>query len=105
MLLRIDHTTSLYGGIGRYHSRATCDPPRPPGPPPSLPGRTSVRFIVVAPPLLNTSYIRIMALWLYDIDPRYPGDHASMKPCVHTPGMPYFVICAISKLANHGISP
>ena len=25
----------------------------------------------------------------------------STKPCVHTPGMPYLVSCAISKFANH----
>src|SRR3989304_9699883 len=28
-----------------------------------------------------------------------------MNPCVHTPGMPYLIICAISKFENHGSSP
>ncbi len=36
---------------------------------------------------------------------RYPGDHMSTNPCVQTPGMPYFVICDISKLAIAGSSP
>ena len=46
-----------------------------------------------------------MPLWFDDMNARYPGDHMSTNPCVHTPGIPYFVICAISKFAIIGSSP
>src|SRR5262245_20454237 len=97
----MDHVTSRYGGEGRYHSRVVCDP-RPGGP---SPGPSTRRRIVVAPPLPNVSYMRSMPLWFDAMKPRYPGDHMSTKPWVHTPGMPYFVIWDISKFENHGSSP
>src|SRR5262245_27523259 len=96
----MDHSTSLYGGIGRYHSRLVW-----PAPGPALSGGATLRFIVFAPPLPKVSYIRIIPLWFDDMKARYPGDHTSTKPCVHTPGIPYLIICAISKLENQGNSP
>src|SRR5881396_1337876 len=95
----MDQTRSLDGGSGRYHSRAVMPPPRPPPRPPPVPASPgagpsgppappappapapgtppSDRFMVLAPPLPNVSYIRSMPLWFDDMKPRYPGDQAS----------------------------
>ena len=51
------------------------------------------------------SYIFIKPLWLYETDPRYPGDQPSMNAWVYTPGMPHFVICDSSQFAKNESSP
>src|SRR5882724_10775041 len=104
----MDQSTSRYGGTGRYHSRVVWPPPRPPAPaggPPGPGGGATRRCIVFAPPLPKISYMRIMPLWFDAMNPRYPGDHMSTNAWVHTPGMPYLIICSISKFENQGSSP
>src|SRR5947209_5698558 len=105
-------------GMPRYHSRGWPPPrpvgtaPRPPkapeapgAPPRAAPAATTVALSRTPPrPAATTgpglgstpdcvSYIRIMPLWLYATEPRYPGDHPSMNAWVYTPGMPHLVIC------------